>query len=100
MAGRKAWDISALGGKETALGALSACDRRTAALEVQAAIDVDAAKLARERYRRGLDTFLTVIDAERTAFASRANAIKARADASRAREALYRAIGGTPEEGA
>lgn len=52
---------------------------------------------ARRRYwkdRRGLDTFLTVIDAERTAFASRTEAIEARAQASRARVALYRAIGG------
>lgn len=88
--------FTALGDTEAALGALSATDRRAIELERQAAVDLDAAALARERYRRGLDTFLTVIDAERTAFASRANAIEARADASRARVTLYRAAGGEP----
>jgi NodT family efflux transporter outer membrane factor (OMF) lipoprotein len=86
--------FTALGETESALGALAAGERRAAALERQAALDLDAAKLSRERYRRGLDTFLTVIDAERTAFASRANAIEARADVARNRVALYRAIGG------
>ena len=86
--------FTALGDTEAALGALSAADRRAVQLELQAAIDLDAASLAQERYRRGLDIFLTVIDAERSAFASRANAIEARADASRARVALFRAIGG------
>lgn len=86
--------FTALGETEAALGALSATDRRAAALEQQGKIDREAAALARERYRRGLDTFLTVIDAERTAFSSRAEAIEARAEASRARVALYRAIGG------
>jgi outer membrane protein TolC len=88
--------FTALGETEAALGALSAVDRRALALERQAAVDLDAAKLSRERYRRGLDTFLTVIDAERTAFSSRANAIEARAEVARSRVALYRAIGGAP----
>lgn len=86
--------FAALGETEAALGTLAAVDRRAVALERQAGIDLDAAKLSRERYRLGLDTFLTVIDAERTAFASRANAIEARADVARGRVALYRAIGG------
>jgi outer membrane protein TolC len=88
--------FTALGDTEAALATLAAVDRRAIALDQQAAIDVDAAGLARERYRRGLDTFLTVVDAERTAFASRGAAIEARADASRARVTLFRAIGGTP----
>ena len=62
--------------------------------ERQAALDRDAAGLARERYRRGLDTFLTVIDAERTANNSNTLAIDARGETARARIALYRAIGG------
>lgn len=86
--------FTALGETESALGAIDAADRRAAILERQAAIDLDAAGLARERYRLGLDTFLTVIDAERSAFATRGTAIEARADASRARIALYRAVGG------
>lgn len=86
--------FTALGDTEAALGAIAAADRRAAVLERQALLDRDAAGLARERYRRGLDTFLTVIDAERTANNSRAAAIEAAADASRTRVALYRAIGG------
>lgn len=89
--------FTALGETEAALGAVGAAARRAAALERQASIDADATMLARERYRRGLDTFLTVIDAERTGFNSRANAIEARADAARAQIALYRAAGGEPE---
>ncbi|WP_231621691.1 TolC family protein, partial [Sphingomonas sp. 37zxx] len=56
--------------------------------------DRDAAALARERYARGLDSFLTVIDAERTANTSRSAAIEAQGDAARTRIALYRAVGG------
>lgn len=84
--------FAALGETEAALGALAAGERRAAALERQASVDLDAAKLSRERYRLGLYTFLTVIDAERTAFASRGNAIEARADVARNRVALYRAV--------
>ncbi len=86
--------FAGLGETEAALGAVSAADRRSAALERQSALDGDATALARERYRRGLDNFLAVIDAERSGFASSASAIEARADASRARIALYRAVGG------
>ncbi|WP_176472948.1 efflux transporter outer membrane subunit [Sphingomonas lenta] len=86
--------FTALGETEQALGQITAADARAVALERQAFLDRDAAGLARERYRRGLDTFLTVIDAERTANTSQANAIEARADASRTRVALYRAVGG------
>lgn len=86
--------FTALGDAEAALGQVSAADRRAVVLERQAALDRDAAGLARERYRRGLDTFLTVIDAERTANNSNTLAIDARGETSRARIALYRAVGG------
>lgn len=84
----------ALGESEAALGALRASDERVRLLEEQAALDTDAIGLARERYRRGLDTFLTVIDAERSANASRSALAVARGTAQRARVALYRALGG------
>lgn len=86
--------FTALGDTEAALGQVAAADRRAIVLERQAALDRDAAGLARERYRRGLDTFLTVIDAERTANNSNTLAIDARGETSRARIALYRAVGG------
>lgn len=89
--------FTALGDTESALGQVAAADRRAAVLERQAALDRDAAGLARERYRRGLDTFLTVIDAERSANNSNTTAIDARGETSRARIALYRAVGGEGE---
>lgn len=86
--------FTALGETEQALGQITAADARASMLERQALLDRDAAGLARERYRRGLDTFLTVIDAERTGNSSDGNAIEARADTYRTRLALFRAIGG------
>lgn len=86
--------FQALGETEAAMGSIAALDARAATLERQATIDADAAGLARQRYRLGLDPLLTVLDAERTLNASRSNALAARGDAARARVALYRAVGG------
>jgi outer membrane protein TolC len=86
----------ALGESETAFAAIRAGDERVRLLSTQAALDTDAIGLSRERYRRGLDTFLTVIDAERSANASRSALAVARGTAQRARIALYRALGGEP----
>lgn len=88
--------FTALGETEAALGGLSAATGNAAALAQQADLDSDAATLARERYRRGLANFLTVLDAERTSYASRQAAVSATADIARQRVALYRAIGGEP----
>lgn len=84
----------ALGESESAFGAIRAGDERVRLLTMQAMLDGDGIGLARERYRHGLDTFLTVIDAERTANASRTSLAIARGQAQRARIALYRALGG------
>jgi len=86
-----------LGEVEAALGAIAARDAQVRALAAQVAGDRDAVALARERYRRGLDTFLTVLDAERTANASGEALATARGEAQRQRIALYRAIGGGVE---
>ena len=88
----------ALGETESALGVLGARDARVAAIDRRVTLDSDTLNLARERYRRGLDSFLTVIDAQRTRDASRSLLVDARADAERARIALYRAVGGSPAE--
>lgn len=88
--------FTALGETEAALSALAAADRRVARLAAQAALDTDAAGLARARYQRGLDDFLTVLDAERSAFATRAALAEAEADTARRRIALYAAVGGEP----
>lgn len=84
----------ALGETEAALGALNAATRNAEALAEQAELDRDAAELARERYLRGLSTFLTVLDAQRSSLASREAATTALAGVRRRQIALYRASGG------
>jgi NodT family efflux transporter outer membrane factor (OMF) lipoprotein len=86
--------FTALGEVESALGSVAAADSREAALTAQARIDVDAASLAQDRYSRGLETFLAVIDAQRSANGSQAAAVDAAAISRQARVALYRAVGG------
>lgn len=86
--------FTALGETEAALGAVAAADRQVERLAAQVALDADAATLTRDRHARGLETFLAVLDAERTALASRSALIEARADAARRRIALYAALGG------
>ncbi len=86
--------FTALGEVEAALGSVAAADRREAALTEQARFDVDAASLAQDRYSRGLETFLAVIDAQRSANSSQAAAVDAMALSRRERVALYRAVGG------
>lgn len=88
--------FTALGETEAALGALAAATGNAALSAQQADLDSDAALLARERYRRGLANFLTVLDAERTSYASRQAAVSATTDVARQRIALFRAIGGEP----
>jgi multidrug efflux system outer membrane protein len=60
----------------------------------QSELDRAAAEIARERYRLGLSTFLTVLDAERVRLASAEAAVSALANAQRQEIALYRAAGG------
>ncbi len=83
----------ALGDVERSLGAIAAADERAGALGQQLAFDNDNVNLAGIRYRRGLVTFLTVIDAQRAANATRSAEILARADRALQRVALWRAIG-------
>lgn len=88
----------ALGEVESALGSVAAADRREAALTEQARINGDAASLAQDRYSRGLETFLAVIDAQRSANGSQAAAVDAAAISRQARVDLYRAVGGAGTE--
>lgn len=83
----------ALGDVERSLGAIASADARAAALGEQLGYDEDNVGLAGIRYRRGLATFLTVIDAQRAANATRSAEILARADRALQRVALWRAIG-------
>lgn len=83
----------ALGDVERSLGTIAAADGRAEALERQLVFDNDNVGLAAIRYRRGLADFLTVIDAQRAANATRSTEILARADRALQRVALFRAIG-------
>ncbi|MGP1281710.1 MAG: TolC family protein, partial [Parasphingopyxis sp.] len=83
----------ALGDVERSLGSIAAADGRARALERQLVFDNDNVGLAAIRYRRGLSDFLTVIDAQRAANATRSAEILARADRALQRVALFRAIG-------
>lgn len=83
----------ALGDVERSLGSIAAADSRAEALERQLVFDNDNVGLASIRYRRGLSDFLTVIDAQRAANATRSAEILARADRALQRVALFRAIG-------
>ena len=87
--------FAALGETEAALGGLRAATRNANAIARQAELDRDATNLARERYRRGLTNFLTVLDAERTSLASSQAAATAFSDVSRRKVSLYRAVGGS-----
>ena len=83
----------ALGDVERSLGSIAAADSRAEALRQQLIYDNDNVGLASIRYRRGLTDFLTVIDAQRAANATRSTEILARADRALQRVALFRAIG-------
>ena len=93
FAGYRRAVFGALGDVERSLGSIAAADDRAAALERQLALDTDNVGLASIRYRRGLTDFLTVIDAQRAANATRSAEILARADRMLQRVALFRAIG-------
>lgn len=83
----------ALGDVERSLGSIAAADSRADALRQQLVFDNDNVSLASIRYRRGLADFLTVIDAQRAANATRSSEILSRADQALQRVALFRAIG-------
>ncbi|WP_196490680.1 TolC family protein, partial [Erythrobacter donghaensis] len=86
--------FTALGETEAALGGLDAARRNAQGLLRQSELDRAAAEIARERYRLGLSTFLTVLEAERVRLASAEAAVSALASARRQGIALYRAAGG------
>ncbi|WP_309603506.1 TolC family protein [Sphingomonas sp.] len=91
--------FTALGETEAALGAIAAADQRVVLLQRQVDADRDAVGLAAERHRLGLDPFLTVVDARRSANRSRFALVAAQAESYRTRIELYRAIGGDARPG-
>ena len=87
--------FTALGDAETAYGQAAAAEKEVTALEHQQALEKDAVYLAGIRYRRGLDDFRTVLNAQRQLNAVNSNVNAAIGRRDRARVALWLALGGS-----
>ncbi len=87
--------FQALGDAETAYGLVNASDREARLAEQERDQLQRAARLANDRYRAGLSSFLEVLDAQRAADASGERAADAFGRARRARILLWQALGGS-----
>ncbi|MEE4161783.1 MAG: TolC family protein [Woeseiaceae bacterium] len=89
----EAW-LVALEETENALANYRATTERAARLEEAAAEAKEAARLARLRFDVGVDSFLAVLDAERTRIELEDLLAQARTDRATALAALFKALGG------
>ena len=90
----QAWRL-ALEETENALANYRATSETVVTLSEAAAEAEDAALLARLRYDNGADSFLTVLDAERTSLDLQDQVAVALTDQATALAALYKAMGGS-----
>jgi len=91
------WERAVLRALEEVETALSDYQARTARRETLAAAaqsSAEAARRAQARHRLGADTYLIVVDAERTRNAAAAQSLAAEAGVARAQVAVFRALGG------
>jgi len=79
-----------------ALARRATIDRQVAANEELVAAAQDSARLTDARYRGGIDTYLTTLDAQRTLYAARRTLAAARLARAQSVVALYTALGGDP----
>lgn len=86
--------FTALGEAEGSFGRLAAADREAALLSAQAAREADVARVSASRYRAGLESLIAVLDADRTAYQARQQAVAANGRAQRARLTLWQSLGG------
>lgn len=86
--------FGALGEAEVAYGLVAAADEEAQASAREAASADRAAQLAEFRFRAGLENFLAVLEARRSADASGERAAAAAGRAHRARVLLWQALGG------
>ena len=68
--------------------------QRAAALAIAVETSRDAASVARTRYERGLEDFITVLQAELTRLSAEAQLVQSETNARLALVSLYRALGG------
>lgn len=90
----QAWRL-ALEETENALANYVATSETVATLEVAVSEAEDASRLARLRYDNGADSFLAVLDAERTSLDLQDQLAVAMTDRATALAALYKALGGS-----
>jgi outer membrane protein, multidrug efflux system len=86
--------FTALGEAEEAFGQLDAIEREAALLGAQARREADVAKVSASRNRAGLESLITVLDADRIAYRAQQQAIAAKGRTQRARIALWQSLGG------
>ena len=77
-----------------ALATRGTIDERLSALGTRAESAGVAARLSDARYRAGVDSFLTLLDSERTAYAARRDLVTARLNRVTNLVTLYRSLGG------
>jgi multidrug efflux system outer membrane protein len=77
-----------------ALAVKATVDDRVAAQERLAAAAAESVRLSTARYERGVDSYLAVLDAQRTLFAARQGVIGIRLIEANNRVTLYRVLGG------
>lgn len=77
-----------------ALATRGTIDEQLGARAARADSAVVAARLADARYRAGVDSFLTSLDAQRTAYAARRDLVTTRLNRATNLVSLYRALGG------
>ena len=94
LAGWERSVLRALEEVETALSDYQARTARRQTLAAAAASSAEAARRARARHRLGADTYLIVVDAERTRNAAATQSLTAEAGVARAQVAVFRALGG------
>ncbi len=87
--------FTALGETETAYGQVASVDAEVTALMAQEKLEKDAEYLLGIRYRNGLSDFRDVLNARRTLNTTRTQVAIANGRASRARVALWQALGGS-----
>lgn len=79
---------------ETALVSYANAPQRHELLAAESAADGQAVDIARLLYERGLESFLPVLDAERSLYAAEDKLAQSERDSTEALVALYKSLGG------
>jgi outer membrane protein, multidrug efflux system len=86
--------LDAFSDVETALVSYANAQLRRERLAAESAADADATRIARILYERGVENFLTVLDAERSLYAADDALAQSERDSALALIALYKSLGG------